>query len=93
MERVVADGWELDEDLKKITGYNWVIDLIDHFSKFLMSIPVKNNNADNIIFCIKQFVNYIGKPKIFQSDNGTEYKNTLINNYLTTNNINHLFFT
>ena len=76
---------------KKITGYNWVIDLIDHFSKFLMSIPVKNNNADNILFCIKQFVNYIGKPKIFQSDNGTEYKNTLINNYLTTNNINHIY--
>ena len=32
-----------------------------------------------------------GKPKIFQSDNGTEYKNTLINNYLTTNNINHIY--
>lgn len=36
LERVVADGWELDEYLKKITGYNWVIDLIDHFSKFLI---------------------------------------------------------
>jgi len=91
LERIVVDGWELDEDLKKITVYNWVIDLIDHFSKFLMSIPVKNNNEDNILFCIKQFVNYIGKPKIFQSDNGTEYKNTLINNYLTTNNINHIY--
>ena len=79
LERVVADGWELDQDLKKITGYSWVIDLIDHFSKFLMSIPVKNNNADNILFCIKQFVNYIGKPKIFQSDIITEYKNYLFN--------------
>ena len=91
LERAVADGWESDEDLKKITGYNWIIDLTNHFSKFLMSIPVKNNNADNKLFCIKQYVNYIGKPKIFQSDNGMEYKNTIINNYLTTNNINHIY--
>ena len=47
LERIVADGWMLDNDLKSITGFSWVIDLIDHFSKFLMSIPVKNNNADN----------------------------------------------
>ena len=32
LERVVADGWELDEKLKTIIGFNWVIDLIDHFS-------------------------------------------------------------
>ena len=50
LERIVADGWMLDNDLKIITGFSWVIYLIDHFSKFLMSIPVKNNNADNILY-------------------------------------------
>ena len=30
-------------------------------------------------------------PKIFQSDNGNEYKNKIINNYLTTNNNEHVF--
>ena len=43
LDRLVADGWMLDNDLKSITGFNWVIDLIDHFSKFLMSIQLKNN--------------------------------------------------
>ena len=35
LERVVIDGWELDQNLKDITGYTWVIDMIVHFSKFL----------------------------------------------------------
>lgn len=40
LECVVADGWQLDEELKNITAYKWVIDLIYYFSKFLMIIPV-----------------------------------------------------
>ena len=68
----------LENDLKSIAGFSWVIDLIDHFSKFLMSIPVKNNNADNILYCLKELFNYVGKPSIFQSDNGLEYNNSII---------------
>ena len=34
LDRVIVDGWELDSDLKTITGFGWVIDIIDHFSKF-----------------------------------------------------------
>ena len=29
LERVVVDGWQLDNDVKNITGYTWVIDMID----------------------------------------------------------------
>ena len=47
LKREVIDGCELDEDLKEVTIYTWVIDMIDHFSKFLLSKPVKNNNAEN----------------------------------------------
>ena len=32
LESIVIDGWELDQELKNITGFNWVIDLIEHFS-------------------------------------------------------------
>ena len=91
LERVVIDGWELDEDLKEVTTYTWVIDMIDHFSKFLLSKPVKNNNAENIFLYFKLFFNTIGYPKIIQTDNGTEYKNNIINNLLTSNNIEHIF--
>lgn len=56
-----------------------------------MSIPIKNNNANNILCCLKEFVNYVGKPAIFQSDNGSEYKNNIIKNYLDDNNIKRIF--
>ena len=81
LERAVADGWELDENLKKITGFNWVVDILDHFSKFLMSITIKNNNANNFICCLKELYNYVGKPEIFQSDNGLESNNNIIKKY------------
>ena len=38
---MVIDGWELDQKLKEIAGYIWVIDMIDHFSKYLLSKPIK----------------------------------------------------
>ena len=56
-----------------------------------MSIPVKNNNGINILNCLKEFINYVGKPEEFQSDNGPEYKNNLIKNILDSNNIIHIF--
>ena len=56
-----------------------------------MSIPVKNNNSENILYCIKQYINYVGQPKIFQSDNRSEYNNALVKNFLITNNIKQIF--
>lgn len=44
-----------------------------------MSIPIINNNADNVLYCIKEYFTYIGKPKIFHSANGSEYNNSTIN--------------
>jgi len=91
LERLVVNGWELDEELKAITGFNWVIDLVDYFSKFIKCIPIKNNNANNILFCLKEFFNFIGKPLIFQTDNGFEYNNSIIINFLESNNVKHIF--
>ena len=88
LERIVIDGWELDIDIKNIAPYKWVIDIVDHFSKFLMSIPVFNNDAQNNLYCLKQIINYIGI--IVQSDYGKEYNNAIINNFLKNNNIKHL---
>ena len=41
LHKVVTDGLELDKVLKHLTGFNRVIDIIEHFSKILMSIPAK----------------------------------------------------
>ena len=90
-ERYVIDGWKLHEDLADISGYKWVIDIIDHFSKYMMSFPVVNNNAENALNCFKEFCILKGYPKILQSDNGVEYKNNLFEKFCTDHNIKHIF--
>ena len=87
----VIDGWKLHKTLAEKTGYNWVVDIIDHFSKFLMSYPVKNNDAKSTLNCMKQFCLTIGIPNIIQSDNGLEYKNSLWEEFCLNKNIKHIF--
>ena len=90
-ERFVIDGWRLPKNLAEITGDEWVIDIIDHFTKYLWSYPVKDNNAQNALYCIKNFCMMVGYPKILQSDNGSEYKNNIIKNFCIKNNIKQIF--
>ena len=90
-DRYIIDGWKLHEDLAEASGYKWVIDIIDHFSKYMMSFPVVNNTANNALTCLKEFCILKGYPKILQSDNGVEYKNHLFDKLCTEHNINHIF--
>ena len=61
------------------------------FQKFLKSYPVKENNAQNALFCIKDFCNFVGFPNIIISDNGSEYKNHIIKEYCDNNKILQIF--
>ena len=92
-ERYVMDGFNLEGFIKDISGYNYVVEIIDHFSKFLKSYAISENNATNILIYLKDFCYYIGMPKILQTDNWTKYKNTILKEFCNTNNINHIFFT
>ena len=62
---MVVEEWEFDKELKNVAEFSWIIYIINHFSKSLMFIPEKNNNAKKILLGLKQFVNYIGLQKIF----------------------------
>ena len=52
----MADSWELPEYLKVKTKFTWVLDVIDYFSKYLLSFPLVKNDADNVLLGIKEFV-------------------------------------
>ena len=69
-ERYLIDGWKLHNELAELSGFKWVIDIIDYFSKFMGSFPVIENNAKNILIGIKEFYYYVGFPTIIQTDNG-----------------------
>jgi hypothetical protein len=58
-----------------------MLNVIDHFSKYAFSFLINNKEAVTIRTIFEQvFANY--RPKKMLSDNGTEFKNTIINEYL-----------
>lgn len=56
LDRIVADTCELPEYLKIKTQYAWVLDIIDYFSKYILSYPLILKNADNILIGIKEII-------------------------------------
>ena len=68
-----------------------VVDIVDHFSKFMWSYTITKNNAKNIFIILKQFIFSFGTPEILQSDNEGEYKNELISNFWVENKIKQIF--
>ena len=90
----IDDIWSLDIlDLKDYgpennRGYRYVLVIIDNFSKFGWTIPLKNKNAqtikdsfENIIITSKR------KPTLLESDRGKEFYNNIFQEFLNKNNI------
>ena len=85
--RYVADLWYLNQELKDVTDYNYVLDIIAHFSKWYYGYLLKTKTAEEVLKNIEIFMENFGKCKILQTDNGTEFKNTLLERYCLENNI------
>ena len=90
----IDDIWSLDIlDLKDYgpennRGYRYVLVVIDNFSKFGWTVPLKNKNAqtikdsfENILISSKR------KPNLIESDRGKEFYNNIIQSLLNNNSI------
>ena len=88
------DIWSLDIlDLKDYGPennrcYRYVLVIIDNFSKFGWTVPLKNKNAstiknsfENILISSKR------KPNLIESDRGKEFYNNIFQDLLNKNNI------
>ena len=86
--------WSLDIlDLKDYgpennKGYRYVLVVIDNFSKFGWTVPLKNENAqtlkdsfENILISSKR------KPNLIETDRGKEFYNNIFQDFLNKNNI------
>ena len=89
-KRYQCDLWYLPETLKENTDYEYCLDIIDHFSKWLGSYLLKNKSAELVLSKIKNFFRENGKCEIFQTDNGKEFNNIQLKTYLENNNIKYL---
>ena len=90
----IDDIWRLDIlDLKDYgpennRGYRYVLVIIDNFSKYGWTKPLKNKNAqtikdsfENILISSKR------QPNLIESDRGKEFYNNIFQDFLNKNNI------
>ena len=90
----IDDIWSLDIlDLKDYgpqnnRGYRYVLVIIDNFSKFGWTIPLKNKNAQTIKDSFENIlIRSKRSPNLIESDRGREFYNNIFQDFLNKNNI------
>ena len=90
----IDDIWSLDIlDLKDYgsknnRGYRYVLVIIDNFSKFGWTIPLKNKNAQTIKDSFENFlINSKRKPNLIETDRGKEFYNNIFQDFLNKKDI------
>jgi len=86
-DRYVADLWYLPEYLKGNSNNLYVLDIIEHFSKFSNSYLLNTKEKYEIFVHIREFIDKYGKPNYLVTDNCREFKNDVLGEYCKNNNI------
>jgi len=71
-------------------GFKWILTMVDVFSKYIWARPFKNKSAEEV----KETFSHIFKerrPIVLQTDNGKEFKNTVLADYLHRWGITQVF--
>ena len=85
--RYVADLWHLPKKITQLVGYKYILDIVDHFSKWYYGYLLYTKEAEEVLKNIEMFIENFGKPKILQTDNGKEFDNQILKTYCTKNEI------
>ena len=90
----IDDSWSLDIlDLKDYgpennRGYRYVLVVIDNFSKYGWTIPLKNKNAQTMKDSFEKIlINSKRKPNLIETDRGKEFYNNIFQDFLNKSNI------
>ena len=85
----IDDIWSLDIlDLKDYgpennRGYRYVLVIIDNFSKFGWTVPLKNKNAQTIKHSFENIlISSKRKPNLIETDHGREFYNNIFQDFL-----------
>lgn len=90
----INDLWQADlVDLQSISnynyGYNYILVVIDAFSKYAWSFPLKRKTKDEVFAAFKRLWKGNLIPKNLQTDLGTEFYNNRLKKLTQSLNINH----
>ena len=88
-ERFQVDLEQLSDYLNLVRRYLW--NCVDQLSKFACSRVIKHKTKEVVLAAIKEIFTIMGVPKILQSDNGREFKNSILDQYLSKINVRHIF--
>ena len=77
-----------DYGIKNNKGYRYILVVIDNFSKFGWTNPLKNKYAQSITDAFSQIIKTSRrKPNLLETDDGKEYVNKIFNEFLNKHNI------
>ena len=98
--RVIVGGidhqWQADlVDVSSLARYNWnirfLLTCIDIFSKFSWVVPLKDKTGASLIKAFERILRDGRKPRVLQTDKGSEFVNRKFQSFLSKHNIE--FFT
>jgi hypothetical protein len=78
----------MHELAKQNKGYNYILTVIDTFSKFSWVIPVKNKTGDLVTSAFQNILKS-RQPNNLQTDQGKEFFNTTFQKLMDKHDINH----
>ena len=77
-----------DYGIKNNKGYRYILVVVDNFSKFGWTIPLKNKYAESIKDAFSQIIKTSRrKPNLLETDDVKEYVNKTFNEFLNNHNI------
>lgn len=82
-----ADLVDMKEFKNQNSGFNYILTVIDCFSKYAFAIPIKTKNSKSIIEAFKRVFNERKCQKL-RTDRGTEFLNKDFQNFLKENEVN-----
>ena len=88
----VDNIWSADlVDMQNIAKYNignrYILNVIDLYSRYVWSLPLKNKSSQSIVEAFIKIVKNGRKPLKLWVDNGSEFYNKLFKKWLNDNNI------
>uniref|UniRef100_W8C8Q1 RNA-directed DNA polymerase n=1 Tax=Ceratitis capitata TaxID=7213 RepID=W8C8Q1_CERCA len=73
--------------------YNYILVVIDGFSKFVWLYPTKNTGAEAVVDKLKQQEAIFGNPKRIVSDRGSAFTSAIFKQYCESQDIQHFLIT
>lgn len=70
-------------------GNRYLLTVIDCFSRYAVVVPIKRKTAQCLLEAFKKAFDFMKIPKKVQTDEGSEFYNSLVGNYFKQNKIIH----